>query len=87
MFILRCWANSQSVSSGAINAFKGNVVSSDTDRNIASTAIGNISTWVKQVTGSADGRCYMWNKIEGTWNTGYYQTKNLRKAMGTTGDF
>ena len=26
MLILRCWANPQSISSGAVNAFKGNVV-------------------------------------------------------------
>ena len=80
MLILRCWANSQSVSSGAVNAFKGNVVTSDEDRRNASTVIGDITTWVRQVTGSSDGVCYTWNKIEGTWNTGYFQTANLRKS-------
>tara|TARA_B100000242_G_C42969340_1_gene449750 strand:+ start:52 stop:390 length:339 start_codon:yes stop_codon:yes gene_type:complete len=87
MFILRCWANSQSVSSGAVNAFKKNVVTSDEDRRNASTVIGNITTWVHQVTGSTDGVCYTWNKIEGTWNIGYFQTANLREAMGVPADF
>jgi len=87
MFILRCWANSQSVSSGAVNAFKEKVVTSPQDRRNATIAIGNITTWVKQVTGNADGVCYFFNKIEGTWNTGSYQTENLRKAMGVSKDF
>lgn len=86
MFILRCWANNQSVSSGTINAHKKIVVSADQDRRNASTMIGNITTWVKQVTGSEDGVCYTWNKVDGTWNTGYNQTKNLRKAMGAPGE-
>ena len=70
-----------------MNAFKENVVTSDKDRRNASTVIGNITTWVRQVTGSTDGVCYTWNKIEGTWNTGYFQTANLRKAMGFSADF
>ena len=87
MFTLRCQANSQSVSSDAVNAFKENVVTSDEDRRNASTVIGNITTQVRQVTGSTDGVCYTWNKVEGTWNTGYFQTANLRKAMGVSSDF
>ena len=58
MLILRCWANPQSITSGALNAFKGNVVTSDEDRRNASTVIGNITTWVRQVTRSSNGVCY-----------------------------
>ena len=87
MFILRCWANSQSVSSGAVNAFKENIVTSDEDRSIASGVIGHITTWVRQVTGSTGGGCYTWNKIEGTWNIGFAQWGNLRKAMGVSAEF
>ena len=42
---------------GAVNAFKGNLVTSDEDRRNASTVIGNITTWVRQVTGSSDSLC------------------------------
>ena len=87
MFVLRCWANSQSVSSGAVNAFKENTVTSDEDRKIASGVIGHITKLVRKATGSTGGACYTRNKIEGTWNIGFYQTRNLRKAMGVSAEF
>lgn len=85
-FIIHCWANSQTASSGSVNAFKGIVVVSDEDRRNASTVIGNITIWVKQVT-RKEGVCYLWNKENGTWNIGYNQTVNLRRALGVKGDF
>lgn len=86
MFILRSWANSQTVSWGSINAFNGKIVESDDDRKFASTRIGNITTWIRQVTSRNNGSCYIWNKDSGSWSIGYYQTYNLREALGVNGE-
>ena len=88
MFILRSWANSQTVSWGSINAFSGNIVESDEDRKSGSALIGNITKWVSQITGIQDTKCYCyyWDKNIGSWNIGYYQTFALRQAFGKKGE-
>ena len=73
MFILRSWANSQTVSWGSINAFSGNIVESNEDRKSGSAHIDNITKRVSQITGVQDSisYCYYWDKNIGSWNIGY----------------
>ena len=85
-FILKSWANSQTVSWSSINAFNGIVVESDNDRKYASNRIGNITTWVRQVTSRDSGTCYIWNKDAGSWNIGFFQAYALREAFGVKGE-
>ncbi len=84
-FILKSWANTQTVSWGSINAFNGSVVESENERKLASARIGNITTWVRQAASRGSGVCYIWNKDAGTWNIGYYQAYALREAFGVNG--
>ena len=49
MFILRSWANQQSVSNASICAFREIVVEDVADRSSGSTAIGTISRFVRDV--------------------------------------
>lgn len=91
LYILRSLANQQVVTSASINAFKGRVVETAEDRKIASTAIGNISRWVRdevgkeggnEVTNSDTATFYQWNDIRGEWTIGHFQCKSLRQALG-----
>ena len=82
MYILRSWANQQSVSNASICAFRGVVIEDVTDRSSGSTAIGTISRFVRDVTGNPKATCYEWNTIKGEWTLGTYQTYSLRIALG-----
>lgn len=82
MYILRSWANQQSVSNASICAFRGVVVEDIRDRSSGSTAIGTISRFVRDVTGNPKATCYQWNTIKGEWTIGTYQTFSLRMALG-----
>ena len=91
LYILRSLANQQFVTSASINAFKGRVVESAEDRKIGSTAIGNISRWVRdelrkqggnEVTNPDTATFYQWNDIRGEWTIGHFQRKSLRQALG-----
>ena len=81
LFILRSWANQQSVSNASICAFREIVVEDVTDRSNGSTAIGTISRFVRDVTGNPKATCYEWNTIKGEWTLGLYQTFSLRMAL------
>ncbi|MEX0502595.1 hypothetical protein AB3X55_03260 [Alphaproteobacteria bacterium LSUCC0719] len=81
LYILRSLANQQVVTSASINAFKGRVVETAEDRKIASTAIGNISAWVREVT-KPKATFYQWNEIRGEWTIGHFQRESLRQALG-----
>tara|TARA_B100000787_G_scaffold130024_2_gene98937 strand:- start:1152 stop:1520 length:369 start_codon:yes stop_codon:yes gene_type:complete len=84
MFILRCWANAQVVTNSSYVAFEGIVAEDLTDRTITGLRIGNITKWVKNVTGLADPTpsVYQWNQIKGEWTIGWDQCGNLRQALG-----
>jgi hypothetical protein len=82
LYILRSFANQQVVTNGSINAFKGVIVETADDRRNASTAIGNITTWVRSVTGNPKASFYDWNTIQGEWTIGYFQVCSLRMAFG-----
>ena len=84
MFILRSWANEQSVSNASICAFREKVIEDVTDRSTGSTAIGTISRFVRDVTGNPKATCYEWNTIKGEWTLGTYQTFSLRMALGAS---
>ena len=84
MFILRSWANEQSVSNASICAFREIVIEDFTDRSSGSTAIGTISRFVRDVTGNPKATCYEWNTIKGEWTLGTYQTFSLRMALGAS---
>lgn len=84
MFILRSWANEQSVSNASICAFREIVIEDVTDRSTGSTAIGTISRFVRDVTGNPKATCYEWNTIKGEWTLGVYQTFSLRAALGAS---
>jgi len=84
MYILRSWANQQVITNGSINAFRGTVIEDVTDRKNGATAIGNITKFVRAVTGNPKATCYSWNTIRGEWTIGTYQTFSLRKALGHT---
>jgi len=84
MFILRCWANAQVVTNSSYVAFEGIVAEDLTDRTITGLRIGNITKWVKNVTGITDPTpsVYQWNQIKGEWTIGWDQCGNLRQALG-----
>ena len=84
MFILRSWANQQSVSNASICAFRKIVIEDVSDRSSGSTAIGTISRFVRDVTGIPNATCYEWNTIKGEWTLGTYQTFSLRMALGAS---
>ena len=84
MYILRSWANQQSVSNASICAFREIVIEDITDRSSGSTAIGSISRFVRDVTGNPKATCYEWNTIKGEWTLGTFQTFSLRKALGAS---
>ena len=84
MFILRSWANQQSVSNASICAFREVVIEDVSDRSSGSTAIGTISRFVRDVTGNSKATCYEWNTIKGEWTLGTYQTFSLRMALGAS---
>tara|TARA_B110001450_G_C17358107_1_gene374398 strand:- start:44 stop:385 length:342 start_codon:yes stop_codon:yes gene_type:complete len=74
MYILRSWANQQSVSNASICAFREIVVEDITDRKTGSNAIGQISKFVRDVTGIPKATCYEWNSIKGEWTLGGFQS-------------
>lgn len=84
MFILRSWANAQVVTNASYMAFEGLVAEELADRSTASLRIGNITKWVKAVTGINDliPSVYQWNQIKGEWTIGWDQCGNLRQALG-----
>jgi hypothetical protein len=84
MFILRCWANAQVLTNASYVAFEGSVAEDLTDRKNASLRIGNITKWVKAVTGISETMpsVYQWNQIKGEWTIGWDQCGNLRQALG-----
>ena len=82
MYILRSWANQQSVSNASICAFREIVVEDVTDRSFGSTAIGTITRFIRDVTGNPKASCFQWNTIKGEWTTGTFQTFSLRMALG-----
>lgn len=82
MYVLRSWANQQSVSNASICAFRSIVVEDIRDRSSGSTAIGTISRFVRDVTGNPKATCYEWNTIKGEWTVGTFQTFSLRMALG-----
>jgi len=84
MYILRSWANQQSVSNASICAFREIVIEDITDRSSGSTAIYSISRFVRDVTGNPKATCYEWNTIKGEWTLGAFQTFSLRKAFGAS---
>ena len=84
MFILRPWANQQSVSNASICAFREIVIEDVTDRSSGSTAIGTISRFVRDVTGNPKATCYEWDTIKDEWTLGTYQTFSLRMALGAS---
>ena len=93
LYILRSLANQQVVTSASINAFKGRVVETAEDRKTASTAIGNISRWVRdelrepggnEVANPDTATFYQWNDIRGEWTIGHFQRKSLREAFDGT---
>jgi len=65
MYILRSWANQQSVSNASICAFREIITEDITDRSSGSTAIGSITRFVRDVTGNPKATCYEWNTIKG----------------------
>ena len=84
MYILKSWANQQLVSNASICAFRGQIVEDVKDRQSGSNAIGQISKFVRSVTGNPKATCYEWNTIRGEWTVGTFQTFSLRKAFGAT---
>ena len=84
LYILKSLANQQVVTSASINAFKGRVVETAEDRKTASTAIGNISAWVRKVTDHTEAAFYQWNEVRGEWTIGHFQRKSLRQALDGT---
>ena len=84
MYILRSWANQQSVSNASICAFREIVVEDINDRKTGSNAIGQISKFVRDVTGIPKATCYEWNSIKGEWTLGGFQSYSLRKAFGAS---
>ena len=89
LYILRSLANQQVVTSASINAFKGRVVETAEDRKTASTAIGNISRWVrdevrKEAVNPDTATFYQWNEVRGEWTIGHFQRKSLRQALDGT---
>jgi hypothetical protein len=84
MYILRSWANQQSVSNASICAFREIIIEDITDRSSGSRAIGNITRFVRDVTGNPKATCYEWNTIKGEWTLGAFQTFSLRKALGAS---
>ena len=84
MYILRSWANQQSVSNASICAFREIITEDITDRSSVSTAIGSITRFVRDVTGNPKATCYEWNTIKGEWTLGAFQTFSLRKALGAS---
>ena len=84
MYILKSWANQQVVSNASICAFRGQIVEDMKDRQSGSNAIGQISKFVRSVTGNPKATCYEWNTIRGEWTVGTFQTFSLRKAFGAT---
>ena len=84
MYILRSWANQQSVSNASICAFKEIIVEDNTDRKTGSNAISQISKFVRDVTGIPKATCYEWNSTKGEWTLGAFQTYSLRKAFGAS---
>ena len=84
LYILKSLANQQVVTSASINAFKGRVVETAEDRKTASTAIGNISAWVRKVTDHTEAAFYQWNEVRGEWTIGHFQRKSVRQALDGT---
>ena len=84
MFVLRCLANQQVVTNGSINAFQRNVIKNSKDRTVSSSEIGLISRWVREVTGNPRATFYSWNSIKAEWSIGYFQTRTLRQALGSS---
>ena len=85
MYILRSWANQQVVTNGSINAFRENVIDDATSRQRGAHAIGEITKFVRRVTGNSKATCYSWNEIRGEWTIGQSQRTSLRIAMGHPG--
>ena len=81
LYILRSLANQQVVTSASINAFKGRVVETAEDRKTASTAIGNISRWVRDEVRNKGG-CRR-NEVRGEWTIGHFQRKSRQALDGT----
>ena len=86
MFILRSWANAQVSTNASYLPFEGLVAEKLTDRRTASLRIGNITKWVKAVTGIDDPTpsVYQWNQIKGEWAVGWDQCGNLPQALGVS---
>ena len=84
MYILRSWANQQSVSNASICAFREIITEDITDRSSGSTAIGSITRFVRDVIGNPKATCYEWNTIKAEWTPGAFQTFSLRKALGAS---
>ena len=82
MFVLQCFANSQTISIGTICAFKGINLETGAQRSVGSTAISYISNWVKAVTNEEKAFFCQWHPISGKWTIDSYQMRALRKALG-----
>lgn len=81
LYILRSLANQQVVTSASIDAFNGRVAETAEDRKTASTAIGNISRWVRdgirkevgnEVTNPDTATFYQCNEVRGEWTIGHF---------------
>ena len=84
MYILKSLANQQVVSNASICAFRGQIVEDVKDRQSGSNAIGQISKFVRSITGNPKATFYEWNTIRGEWTVGTFQTFSLGKAFGAS---
>ncbi|MDC3169431.1 hypothetical protein OA871_00130 [Paracoccaceae bacterium] len=82
MFVIRSWANAQTVSLASILAFKGEIQTSYKDREAAKNILGPITVALRKVTKSSKATCYSWNWVKGEWAISHSSFVNLRKALG-----
>ena len=81
MFILRSWANTQSVSAGSVPAFDC-VVRHDLEaRKQVAPRIGTITKWGRVITSTDNASCYIWNEHFGVWSIGWDNVRALREAF------
>ena len=86
MFVLRSWALCQSVSIHGIRAFRGITDPAELKNSCENATIRAVTQKVRTVLDADDGQCYIWNEVEKSWSTGFYNRQCLMTAFKRFGE-
>lgn len=81
LFILLSLANLGYCEVGSIHAFLGKVKTDQSNYDDQQQLIANIKLSIKSIKGCEEGSCLSWNDHKSRWSIGYYNFRELRRAL------